>query len=241
MSDELKPCPFCGATALWTVPCEHGSGMFGIDGAHKPGCMIGCIDFADFCTPELATEVWNRRPAQPATPAPDMAGEVERLDASRYRWLRDHSCPPHNFYVSVPDEFHGVRYAPVDVDAYIDEAIAALWMTAIMTDMPNPIPEALKEAARQYVNIDRQGLGLAKYGSAAQYFRVSPAGATAIARLLWKGGWREPVDPDVEAVERMLKEWLGQHYHGGVDGPGFDRALAVYKDLRELERQGNDG
>lgn len=47
-------------------------------------------------------------------------------DAARYRWLRDHSCPPHNFYISVPDEFHGVRYAPPEVDAYIDAALAAL-------------------------------------------------------------------------------------------------------------------
>lgn len=44
-------------------------------------------------------------------------------DASRYRWLRDHSCPPHNFYIGVPDEFHGIRYSPSEVDAYIDAAI----------------------------------------------------------------------------------------------------------------------
>ncbi|MDT0507549.1 hypothetical protein [Novosphingobium sp. MMS21-SN21R] len=53
------------------------------------------------------------------------AGDVE-ADAARYRWLRDHSCPPHNFYISVPDEFHGVRYAPSEVDAYIDAARQAL-------------------------------------------------------------------------------------------------------------------
>ena len=47
-------------------------------------------------------------------------------DAARYRWLRDHSCPPHNFYISVPDEFHGIRYTLQDVDAYIDAAIAAM-------------------------------------------------------------------------------------------------------------------
>ena len=45
-------------------------------------------------------------------------------DAARYRWLRDQSVPPHNFYLSVPDEFAGVRYQPEDVDAYIDAAIA---------------------------------------------------------------------------------------------------------------------
>ena len=57
--------------------------------------------------------------------------EITRLtealrDAERYHWLRDHSCPPHNFYISVPDEFAGQRYAPGDVDAYIDAARQAL-------------------------------------------------------------------------------------------------------------------
>lgn len=56
---------------------------------------------------------------------PAQTGDVE-ADAARYRWLRDHSCPPHNFYISVPDEFHGVRYASIEVDAYIDAARQAL-------------------------------------------------------------------------------------------------------------------
>lgn len=49
-----------------------------------------------------------------------------RADAARYRWLRDYSCPPHQFYISVPDEFHGVRFSPPEVDEYIDRARAAL-------------------------------------------------------------------------------------------------------------------
>ncbi len=57
-----------------------------------------------------------------------LLAEVERLreDAARYRWLRDESCPPHNFYVSVPDEFKGVRYSAHEVDTYIDAARQAL-------------------------------------------------------------------------------------------------------------------
>jgi hypothetical protein len=47
-----------------------------------------------------------------------------KADAARYRWLRDNSCPPHQFYIAVPDEFQDVRYAPHEVDAYIDAAIA---------------------------------------------------------------------------------------------------------------------
>jgi len=52
--------------------------------------------------------------------------ESDKLDAARYRWLRDHSVPPHNFYLSVPAEFAFVRYTSEDVDAYIDLVIRAL-------------------------------------------------------------------------------------------------------------------
>lgn len=45
-------------------------------------------------------------------------------DAARYRWLRDISVPPHNFYLSVPVEFDGVRYTREQVDAAIDAALA---------------------------------------------------------------------------------------------------------------------
>ena len=51
-------------------------------------------------------------------------GDELLADAMRYRWLRDKSEPPHNFYISVPVEFHGVGYQPSEVDAYIDAARA---------------------------------------------------------------------------------------------------------------------
>lgn len=57
---------------------------------------------------------------------PNESLERDKRDAARYRWLRDKSEPPHNFYISVPVEFHDVRYKPHDVDAYIDDAIRAL-------------------------------------------------------------------------------------------------------------------
>jgi hypothetical protein len=47
----------------------------------------------------------------------------DKKDAERYRWLRDFSVPPHQFYLSVPIEFDGVRFTKAEVDAYIDAAI----------------------------------------------------------------------------------------------------------------------
>lgn len=59
--------------------------------------------------------------------AGEAAGYARGLaEVGRYRWLRDVSVPPHNFYLSVPDEFAGVRYAPTEVDAAIDASIDAL-------------------------------------------------------------------------------------------------------------------
>lgn len=57
--------------------------------------------------------------------AGERAGSVDARvveDAERYRWLRDVSVPPHNFYLSVPVEFAGVKYTPQEVDAAIDAA-----------------------------------------------------------------------------------------------------------------------
>ena len=59
--------------------------------------------------------------ATPQSSAP-VVGDDAR-DAARYRWLRDVSVPPHNFYISVPVEFHDERYTPAQVDAAIDQAI----------------------------------------------------------------------------------------------------------------------
>lgn len=60
----------------------------------------------------------------PDTAATAAAPTQEAEDAARYRWLRDVSVPPHNFYLSVPDEFKDERYTPAQVDAAIDAARA---------------------------------------------------------------------------------------------------------------------
>jgi predicted transcriptional regulator len=122
------------------------------------------------------------------------------------------------------------------------------------TPMPNPIPEALKEAAFRYVNIDLRKLGLLEYSNAAQYFMVNPASATAIARLLWKGGWREPVDPPktmtitLTNAEKQVLEQLADKQELTQTGilrqalrlyQLVDAELVTVKRGRELERQGN--
>ena len=68
---------------------------------------------------------YARTYAAQATAALQAEMEALRKDAERYRWLRDVSLPPHNFYLSVPVEFYEVKYCACDVDAEIDAAIRA--------------------------------------------------------------------------------------------------------------------
>lgn len=76
-------------------------------------------------------DIWIESQMRTYGDAREAAGYMRGLavagrDAERYRWLRDVSVPPHNFYLSVPDEFAGVRYTPTEVDAAIDAVIDAL-------------------------------------------------------------------------------------------------------------------
>jgi hypothetical protein len=78
------------------------------------------------CTePELeASALANKiNAAAKLAPTDSQAGR-DAVEAARYRWLRDVSTPPHNFYLSVPVEFDGVKYSRDEVDAAIDAALS---------------------------------------------------------------------------------------------------------------------
>lgn len=47
-----------------------------------------------------------------------------RLDAGRYRWLRDSSESFHAFYISTPIWFTGVKFSKENVDSSIDAAMS---------------------------------------------------------------------------------------------------------------------
>jgi len=60
MSDELKPCPFCG-----------GEASIRIDTSHSTACLIGCATMGCFGheqweeTEAEAIAAWNRRTPEP--------------------------------------------------------------------------------------------------------------------------------------------------------------------------------
>ncbi|WP_448645359.1 hypothetical protein [Pseudomonas mediterranea] len=49
--------------------------------------------------------------------------EALRKDAERYRWLRDNSESVHQFYLSTPIWFTGVKFSKENVDSTIDAAM----------------------------------------------------------------------------------------------------------------------
>ena len=88
------------------------------------GDLRGALLTGDPITAYTAAQMYNYARAAIAAER-QRAGSVDARvveDAERYRWLRDVSVPPHNFYLSVPVEFAGVKYTPQEVDAAIDAA-----------------------------------------------------------------------------------------------------------------------
>ncbi|POA52081.1 MULTISPECIES: hypothetical protein [unclassified Pseudomonas] len=53
-----------------------------------------------------------------------LEAEALRKDAERYRWLRDKSESVHQFYLSTPIWFTGVKFIKENVDSTIDIAMA---------------------------------------------------------------------------------------------------------------------
>lgn len=66
MSNELKPCPFCGGEAVITSAKAAP--------LHWVGCEVCEIESRCFTTREAAILYWNTRPAEDALQA-----EIERL------------------------------------------------------------------------------------------------------------------------------------------------------------------
>lgn len=72
MSNELKPCPFCGSTDIYSMPSFNEWGIC---------CSQGCVRiYGDF--QEDAVKAWNTRPAPP-----DNQAVLESVDLKEY--IRD--------------------------------------------------------------------------------------------------------------------------------------------------------
>lgn len=123
---EPEHCPFCTDDAPSTPQAAMSAELPPLPdpmvtvNRYGLGCSTSDGDGGVFTADQLRAYARSALAAQ--------AAEVQalRADAERYRWLRDVSVPPHNFYLSVPVEFDGVRFTTQDVDAAIDAARAAL-------------------------------------------------------------------------------------------------------------------
>ena len=98
-------------------------------------------------------------------------------------------------------------------------------MTPRTEPMPDPVPEWLKvRALKEWASDGFEGT------DPDEYSWVEGFALYTIARLLWERGEPEPVDPDEEAVLRILNAWYGNTPGLPTErGADFCRALAAYK------------
>lgn len=118
---ELKPCPFCGGDVqMETVKMRSGT-WYGVvcrnTGNRGGTCAMEQVPSR---TSEAASDRWNMRKPMEALVAEN---EALRKDAERYRWLRDSSESVHQFYLSTPIWFTGVKFSKENVDSTIDAAM----------------------------------------------------------------------------------------------------------------------
>jgi hypothetical protein len=130
------PHPVAAAPAEAVQEPQHVCGLqgFGAPGDSCPACeRLGAYKGHVSAPPEVGTNSPTPRcddffGADDYRGAREFARQLERenaslnKDAGRYRWLRDKSVPPHQFYISVPIEFKDEKFTPQDVDAAIDAA-----------------------------------------------------------------------------------------------------------------------
>lgn len=88
MSDQLKPCPFCGGKAeLWRAHAERTAWI---------ACMSKCsvLVSKEYKTDAEAIAAWNRRAIPAAQPSPDVAAQVVAVDHLLHNYLLDEHDEP---------------------------------------------------------------------------------------------------------------------------------------------------
>lgn len=84
----------------------------------------GCFPVDHRIDVHVSTIALAKRTLWPDPDSPDDELDALRKDAERYRWLRDNSESVHQFYLSTPIWFTGVKFRKENVDSTIDAAIS---------------------------------------------------------------------------------------------------------------------
>lgn len=80
--------------------------------------VVATRKFFEACIPEQILQLIAEREQLKAE------NDALRKDAERYQWLRDKSESIHQFYLSTPIWFTGVKFSKKNVDSTIDAAMS---------------------------------------------------------------------------------------------------------------------
>ncbi|MGX8272986.1 hypothetical protein ACWQV9_09905 [Brevundimonas diminuta] len=89
---EAAPCPFCGCRMRVSYDSERE--MYGPDGDHLPGCIIGNWDLHEYAFRPDALAAWNSRSVRAQPPAREEDGGT--LDPAFVAWLKERDCLPND-------------------------------------------------------------------------------------------------------------------------------------------------
>ena len=130
--------------------------------------------------------------------------------AKRYFWLRDISAPPHNFYISVPDEFKDQRYTAQEVDDAIDAAMAALDKSRVQPFKP------VESTAKTPVSTDATSiridlLGIAQNPNVSDRDRIVLGAAIGLLSPETMGASQQA---EIDRVRHVSNEWADMATNG---------------------------
>jgi Lar family restriction alleviation protein len=131
MSDDLKPCPFCGGNAKRYYRADDS----GWENTYWVGCTDGCgASTACYETKALAVTVWNTR-----IDTDDMADRIEELEAKLAKEIEISNQRGNHIEFILTPQMSDLQFQLKDLQAQLAKAVDAIdGLLAVLPDDEGP-------------------------------------------------------------------------------------------------------